>query len=112
MIMKTAIEKSPVPKPDSSDSWYSASRTRHHVDFFCDAPRAKSVFLTGDFNEWEPRATPMQRMPDGRWMVSLELHHGHHEYLFLVDGKPKLDRRATGTARNERFGRVSLIAVS
>jgi 1,4-alpha-glucan branching enzyme len=70
------------------------------------------VFLTGDFNEWKPRATPMQRMPDGRWMVSLELHHGHHEYLFLVDGKPKLDRSATGTAHHERFGEVSLIAVS
>ena len=30
----------------------------------------------------------MRRMPDGRWMASLELSHSHNQYIFLVDGKP------------------------
>ena len=91
---------------------YSAQRTRHHVDFFCDAPGAKSVKLVGDFNGWDAGATPMRRMPDGRWMASLELHHGHHRYVFLVDGAPLLDPEASGVARNDANQPVSLIAVS
>jgi len=97
-----------MPPPDR----YSAKRTQHHVDFFCNAPKAASVSLVGDFNGWNPTATPMQRMPDGRWLAGLELHHGHHRYLFLVDGVAKLDPNATGIVRNERNERVSLIAVS
>jgi hypothetical protein len=54
----------------------------------------------------------MQQMPDGFWITSLELAHGHHQYLFLVDGNAVLDPRASGRARNERNEPVSLIAVS
>ena len=99
---------------DSTESQrlYSAKRQQHHVTFFCDAPGAESVSLTGDFNGWDPAANPMGRTPDGRWMTSLELHHGYHRYLFLVDGKPTLDPNASGITRNDRNERVSLIAVS
>jgi len=91
---------------------YSAERTRHHVAFFCDAPEAQSVRLVGDFNGWDLAATPMDRMPDGRWMVSLELRHGHHEYLFVADGVPRLDPNASGTVLREGTDPVSVIAVS
>ena len=104
----TTCEKNPTHLPRQ----YSAKRTRHHVSFFCTAPEAVNVRLVGDFNAWDPEATPMQRMPDGRWMASLELHHGHHHYLFLVDGTPTLDPKASGVARDERHGSISLIAVS
>ena len=100
------------PKPNVILSPYSARRTRHQVDFFCDAPEAQNVQLVGDFNGWDLAATPMQRMPDGRWMATLELHHGHHQYLFMVDGTPRLDPKASGITRNDRNERVSLVAVS
>ena len=54
----------------------------------------------------------MRRTPDGRWTASLELHHGHHKYLFLVDGTPTLDPNASGNTRNDRNEQVSLFAVS
>jgi 1,4-alpha-glucan branching enzyme len=91
---------------------YSAKRNLHHADFFCRAPEARQVALVGDFNQWDPSATPMSRRPDGRWMASLELSHGFHQYVFLVDGKPALDPNAMGKARNERNEPVSLIAIS
>ncbi len=91
---------------------YSAKRNLHHADFFCQAPAAQLVSLVGDFNQWNPQATPMHKTPDGRWMVSVELSHGYHCYLFLVDGKSVLDPNATGKARNERNEPVSLIAIS
>jgi len=91
---------------------YSAKWNLHRVHFFCDAPQAQQVSLVGDFNYWNPMATPMVRQPDGRWMVSLELPHGYHEYVFLVDGKPVLDPNATGKTRNLLNKQVSLISVS
>lgn len=93
-------------------SRYSAKRTCHHVNFFHRAPNAERVCLIGDFNEWQPAATVMERMQDGCWTVSLELTHGYHHYLFLVDGQPVLDPNATGIGRNTHGERVSLVAVS
>jgi len=84
------------------------------VVFFCDTPRGGSVSLVGNFNEWQLEAHPMKRMPDGRWMVLVELPHGHHRYLFLADEKPKLDPRAQGVVHepNMWHDTASLIAVS
>jgi len=82
------------------------------VPFSLFAPKAKEVFLVGDFNDWDPTAHPMKRQPDGAWRLEVPLNHGHHRYLFVVDGKPRLDPRAHGVAR-DRYGRkVSLLAVS
>jgi 1,4-alpha-glucan branching enzyme len=87
-------------------------RVLHLVDFICRAPQAKSVCLVGDFNQWQPTAHPMTRMPDGGWVLRMELPHGHHQYLFLVDGTPTLDPNAMGKVRNESNEVVSLIAIS
>ena len=91
---------------------YSAKRNLHHVDFFCRAPEAERVSLIGDFNNWEPNATPMIRQPDGRWMASIELSHGYHQYVFLVDGKRVLDPNAAGKTKDPHNQPVSLRAVS
>ncbi len=82
------------------------------VNFYCDAPTAASVVLVGDFNDWDAASHPMQQRVDGGWFLQVQLTHGHHLYLFLVDGKPVLDPRGMGFARNEQNERVSLIAVS
>ncbi len=44
--------------------------------------------------------------------AQVELHHGYHQYLFLVESEPSLDPNAHGIARNARGEPVSLIAVS
>ena len=100
------------PNPAGPPHGPSAHRPLHLVDFICHAPQAQSVFLVGDFNGWQPAAHPMTRMPDGGWVIRLELPHGHHQYLFLVDGKPTLDPNAMGKVHNERNETVSLIAIS
>jgi len=82
------------------------------VNFYCHAPKAKVVCLVGDFNHWSPTSLPMERRFDGWWFLQALLTHGHHQYLFLVDGQPMLDPHATGFTRNERNEEVSLVAVS
>jgi 1,4-alpha-glucan branching enzyme len=91
---------------------YSAKNIIKPIPFVCQAPEARAVFVTGDFNDWDPASHPMKRMPDGAWRLEIPLSHGHHHYLFLVDGKAVLDPRAQGIARNEKNEKVSLIAVS
>ena len=82
------------------------------INFVCVAPTARQVHLAGDFNEWDPLALPMWKQPDGAWLLQVPLHHGHHQYVFLVDGKPVLDPHAHGVARDPKGEKVSLIAVS
>jgi 1,4-alpha-glucan branching enzyme len=91
---------------------YGAKNTTKPVNFYCPAPTAASVVLVGDFNNWDATSHPMQRRVDGCWFLQVQLNHGHHRYRFLVDGKPVLDPRGTGIARNDLNERVSLIAVS
>ena len=61
---------------------------RDGVKFVLVAPQAARVSLVGDFNRWDPAATPMERTPTGgTWSVVVPLSSGRHEYAFVVDGK-------------------------
>src|SRR5262245_38195431 len=107
--MKTrSLHKYSPRKPNG----YSAKSIIKPVPFVCRAPDAAEVFITGDFNDWDPRSHPMKQMPDGAWRAEVSLNHGHHHYLFVVDGRFTLDPHAQGVARNERNEKVSLVAVS
>jgi len=98
--------------PGSALHRYSAKRTSKPVNFVCYAPGAKAVALIGKFNGWNPAANPMKRQPDGAWMVQVQLSHGHHQYLFWVDGQAFLDPRAQGVTQTQEGERVSLLAIS
>jgi 1,4-alpha-glucan branching enzyme len=93
----------------SSKVDYSAKNSVKPVNFYCAGSQAQKVEIAGDFNNWHP--LPMQRLLDGWWFVRLELCHGHHQYRFIVDGKPQLDPHAMGSALDEKDERVSLVAV-
>jgi hypothetical protein len=68
-----------LPKPEGP---------RDGVKFVLVAPQAARVSLVGDFNDWDPAATPMERTPTGgTWSVVVPLKAGRHEYAFVVDGK-------------------------
>lgn len=95
-----------------SPTRYSAKKMAKPVNFVCQAPEARQVSLQGDFNSWNPESHPMERRPDGAWFLQVQLHHGHHQYRFLVDGQPVLDPKANGVARDPKGERASLIAVS
>jgi 1,4-alpha-glucan branching enzyme len=91
---------------------YAAGKTVKPIPFVCEAPEASQVFMTGEFNGWNEKSHPMARTQDGAWRLMVDLKHGHHLYRFVVDGKPVLDPKANGVARDAKGERVSLIAVS
>jgi hypothetical protein len=47
---------------------------------------AKEVALTGDFNDWDPKAYAMKKEGDD-WIFPVHLSLGKHLYKFVVDGK-------------------------
>jgi 1,4-alpha-glucan branching enzyme len=47
---------------------------------------AKKVNLVGEFNNWDPAATPMKRLPNGAFTVSLELETGkEYQFRYLLN---------------------------
>jgi len=56
------------------------------VAFTLVAPRASSVAIVGDFNDWNPHATPLIRTGSGAWEARVRLAPGQYNYAFVVDG--------------------------
>ena len=55
------------------------------VQFVLVAPKAKSVAVVGDFNDWNPSATPLASA-SGMWSSEVVVPAGRHDYAFVVDG--------------------------
>lgn len=51
------------------------------------AVQGETVFLVGDFNEWNETATPMKKQKDGSFSVTLNLEKGlDFQFRYLVNG--------------------------
>ena len=82
------------------------------TNFTLEAPDARSVYVTGSFNDWSlDESCRMRLETEGRWTVSVPLRPGTHKYQFIVDGKWQEDPANSQTERNS-FGDInSLIEV-
>jgi AMP-activated protein kinase-like protein len=56
------------------------------VEFVLRTTADSAVALVGDFNDWDPRATPLRPTADGLWTVVIPLRPGRYHYTFVVDG--------------------------
>ena len=71
------------------------------VTFICAGlSAAKTAYLAGDFNGWDPTATRMTKSKDGTFRVRLVLPPGAHEYKFIVDGEWRNDPEAERQVMN------------
>lgn len=79
--------------------------------FALEAEGAKSVFVTGSFNDWSLDDSCRMRQNNNSWEVEIPLKPGLYKYQFIVDGVWKED---PGNPRKERnsFGDInSLVEV-
>jgi len=83
------------------------------VTFALRAPQVSSVALVGDFNAWDPRATPMRRQGQGDlWTTQVELADGLHSYAYVIDGRQWQPDPGAPLSPEAPFGvRSSLIVV-
>jgi alpha-amylase/alpha-mannosidase (GH57 family) len=61
---------------------------------------AKSVYLVGEFNDWDNSSIPMKRDANGNWQIKVALSVGFYEYKFIVDGKWTHDTANPPTVTN------------
>lgn len=50
------------------------------------APKAQKVSLVGEFNQWKAGATPMKRLKNGEFKVTLDLETGReYPFRYLIE---------------------------
>jgi hypothetical protein len=90
-----------------------ADSTDQGVSFSLDAPTASRVSLVGDFNNWDPAATPLARVAGGgRWEAVVPLTPGRYQFTFVVDGSRWVRDPGSPQAMGDDFGQpTSVITV-
>jgi len=85
-------------KPKSVDTetklsdYYGVNQVNDAVVFVTLYPRADSVQIAGDFNNWQPQKNPMQKVgSSGIWQTKLKLPAGRYRYRLVVDGQWQQD---------------------
>jgi hypothetical protein len=89
------------------------SRPTRPIELRLSAP-ASQVMVVGDFNDWDPAATPLRPGNEGgTWTVELRLPPGRYRYTFLVDGRRWVPDPAEPRAADDDFGApTSVLTVS
>jgi hypothetical protein len=68
------------------------------------------VALVGDFNGWDPRATPLVRSGD-TWVADVPVPAGPHSYAFILDDHRWTTDPAAPLAPDDGLGPTSILVV-
>lgn len=71
---------------------------------------AKSVCLSGDFNDWSPDSRCLEKKRDG-WQIEILLAPGRYRYGFLLDGKEWVPDPGALLNEEDGFGRKNSVLV-
>jgi len=83
--------KTPLDLDDRLDDFYGVKQFGNDVKFVTLYPRAKTVQIAGDFNNWQPQQTIMKPAQNGKWELALALTPGKYRYRMVVDGQWQQD---------------------
>jgi predicted carbohydrate-binding protein with CBM48 len=113
-IAAALLVRSPTPPPDRPAPVAVAEAGTRPVLIRLAAPASSRVAVVGDFNDWDPAATPLRPAGDGGiWTVELHLKPGRYHYTFLIDGRRWASDPAEPRAAESDFGApMSVLTVS
>lgn len=100
-----------VPKTTQQklDEFYGVKQVGDEVVFFTRFAHAKKVQIAGDFNNWQPMATPtVSGGRPGDFQAKLPLPPGRYRYRFVVDGHWVTDPNNSYVETNE-YGQLNNI---
>ncbi|MBC8042348.1 MAG: redoxin domain-containing protein [Rhizobacter sp.] len=84
------------PNPKNIDKMLAGNGTLFEVE----RPNAKSVYVTGSFNNW---SKSMMFKKDGKWIRRVDLKSGEHQYKFIVDNEWITDPKNTATKADGEY---------
>jgi Glycogen recognition site of AMP-activated protein kinase len=93
--------------PSADRALYTRDRGPAELRFA--APGASRVDLAGDWTGWQP--VPMQRTPDGRWLLRVSLAPGVHRFNLVVDGERWIVPEGVASVDDGFGGKISLLVV-
>ncbi len=115
---KPPIQEIKAEKPKTTDlskklsDYYGVTLIDGAVVFLTLYPRADNVQIAGDFNNWQPSQTEMQKVGDsGVWQTELNLEAGQYRYRLVVDGQWQQDPYNEETELNPFGGFNSVLTV-
>ncbi|MHC4124448.1 MAG: AAA family ATPase [Planctomycetota bacterium] len=89
-------QEKPEPKLQKTNEklsdYYGVNQIKEAIVFVSLYPRANEVQIAGDFNNWQPEISPLQKVgQSGIWQTKLKLSPGKHRYRLVVDGQWQQD---------------------
>jgi hypothetical protein len=100
-----AVTRVAATAPGATAAPVAAVDTIKLVQFMLVAPTARTVSVVGDFNDWDPTATPLREAAGaGVWTITVPLAAGRHQYVFMVDGNRWTPDPAAPVAVEDDFG--------
>jgi chromosome partitioning protein len=112
--VQTLKAEQPIPAGTNAklSDYYGVNQMNDAVVFVTLYPRAKSVQIAGDFNNWQPSKTKMEKVGDsGVWQTKLHLPAGKYRYRLVVDGQWQQDPYNALTELNPFGGHNSIVEV-
>jgi chromosome partitioning protein len=92
--------------------YYGVNQMNDAVVFVTLYPRAQSVQIAGDFNDWQPSKLPMEKVGvSGVWQAAAKLPSGKYRYRLVVDGQWQQDPYNELTELNPFGGFNSVLEV-
>ena len=92
--------------------YYGVTQINDAAVFVTLYPRAQEVQIAGDFNNWQPEHSPMQKAGDnGVWQTKMHLAAGRYRYRLVVDGQWQQDPYNELTEQNPFGGLNSVLEV-
>jgi 1,4-alpha-glucan branching enzyme len=86
---------------------------KKRITFTFYAPEAKSVHISGSFNDWNVSSDPLSHSKkdraDGTWKKVLYLEPGVYEYRFIVDGIWHDDTSSSAEGWTNEFGTFNCV---
>ena len=82
------------------------------VTFYTHAlPEADTVYLVGDFNDWDESSHSMQKLKDGRFKLVVNLEPNRdYQFRYLVDSEWHNEWEADGYVPNPFSGDNSIVS--
>jgi chromosome partitioning protein len=92
---KSEIKAQPSAKArldEKLSDYYGVTQLNDAVVFVTLYPHAHEVCIAGDFNNWQPANTKMEKVgSSGIWQTKMKLSPGKYRYRLVVDGKWQQD---------------------